>query len=145
MHIRMLRAFLAARPARHRARFQGDPDDALVRTRPAAPDLARGLADIHTIKIKTNALGQIGDLIFAKTGIRAGNARLRAVKARFNTPDQGVVRRSFDARMRSNHLVNVHQKSSQSIANNKQGAWPIVPAEGFVRAGKGRHVRLVPP
>jgi hypothetical protein len=48
-------------------------------------DISCGGADVRTVKVSAVARGQLSNHVFTQAGIRAGGARLRAVKRRGDT------------------------------------------------------------
>jgi hypothetical protein len=59
-------------------------------------------------QIQTDTLGQVMNVVFSQTCIRAGGTYLSAGVALLNAPDQGIVRISSNVGMGCDHLMGLH-------------------------------------
>ena len=60
----------------------------LAEGRLARQHAGRGIADVGTVEIGTDAAAQVGHIVFGETGIGTGGAVVCAVEAGFDTGDQ---------------------------------------------------------
>ncbi|MGA7117503.1 MAG: hypothetical protein WBY12_09955 [Hyphomicrobium sp.] len=111
VHLRMGLTLLSADTAGHCASFQRNADHPLVRARPAACDLSRGLANVGAIKVKPNTLREFENLLLTQARVCTRNAGLRTIETLFDAADEGLVGRAFDVWMGADHLLNMHGTS----------------------------------
>lgn len=78
-------AFVSTGLAHGGAGLQNSASDVRVVAGVTGEDISCGGADVRTIKVSADALGQLGDHVFAQARICAGGAGLRAVKGRGDT------------------------------------------------------------
>lgn len=100
--------FVAAQLADLLARLEHLANSDLIR--PGAPrrDGPGGDAQIGAIHVEADALRQFLHFRFAKAGIRAGDAGLRAIETFVDAMDQCVIRIAAHMWMRGDHSLRMH-------------------------------------
>ncbi len=101
-------AFLAAQAARLGARLKGVADYGFVAAGAARGNRRGGKAQIRTIEIQADTLGEIRNRLLTKAGIRTDRASLGAVVAKVDAPDEYLVDVALNVRMARNHLLGMH-------------------------------------
>src|SRR5437899_186375 len=101
-------ALLGAGSARCRAGSERCPDDAEVGLRLARDDAARGVASIGAVETDANAAGQVPDVVFAETRVRAAVASGGTVEAVVDAAQKRLAIGAGRMWMRRDELLNRH-------------------------------------
>lgn len=99
MHGSVPIAFFRAIAAGQRASFENAAQNLFIAAGPPRSQGAGRDTQIATIQIEPNALSQLFDHLFAKTGIGTGCAALRAVVTFFNAANEGLIGLALHMRM----------------------------------------------
>lgn len=86
----------------------GRPEHGLVGAGTPRSDRRRCRTKVGAVEIETNALAQAGDIFLAKTGIGAGCAGLRAIKAGLDTPKQVEIDVAVQGGVGADHCFGMH-------------------------------------
>lgn len=131
MHLGVLFAFLGAKPTRSSTGVQHPPDHLFVRTGTSGSDPSRDVANVGTIQVQPDALGQRCHLLLAQARVSAGRTCLRAGIALLDAADERVIRLSANARVRADHLMYMHWELQELWTKAHQ-----FPRSGKVLMGK---------
>src|SRR5262249_38545022 len=91
------------------------------------------VADVSTIQVKSDTLGQGFDLVLSEAGVRARGTRLAAGVAFLNAADQHIIGLAAHIGMRADHFMDLHR----DISGSKGPFLPMGPfAKSSLLAGK---------
>jgi hypothetical protein len=114
MHTGVLFAFVRAKPARRRTNMKHASNHFFVEAGTARGEPAGDAADIGTIQIEPDALGERLDLFLCEAGIGARGTRLGTGVAFLNAADQHVIGLAVHVWVCADHFLGLHRDTSGS-------------------------------